>query len=153
MLGICMVDETEVRQIAKTKIAYQNVLLMAINDVRYCLAHSNSRSSLASLEALISVLPPEIREVVDGQLEDLKRMRKADEDREFEAYVQQYKEKHRIYGDLYEGAYHDCLEHLNNVIKPKYRRRYVSTALQLIVRVLDEHGLLRDYREEEIGSG
>jgi hypothetical protein len=121
-------NEPIMERLAKMKVAYHELLLLGINRAREDLAFGGDGTD--AIDALISILPPE---VYDSLAPVLNRM--AMKLRKELAYIRQYCDPTEARG-----------RHVSAI------RNYNLERLRLIIRSLDEHGLLREYRREEIGS-
>jgi hypothetical protein len=117
-------NEPMIERLTKIKIAYHTLLLLGINRAREALAFGSEGTN--EIDALIAILPPEVLEDISPSL----RRMKAELIRKL-------------------GGICDRLDEYR--LKPVYYRQYNEQRLSLIIRSLDEHGLLREYRSEEVG--
>jgi hypothetical protein len=121
-------NEPVVERLAKMKVAYHELLLWGINRAREELASGGVGTN--PVDALVSVLPPE---VYDELIPVFNRM--ASKLEKTLNYIRYYRDPAKAPEERYSAI-----------------RRYNLERLRLIIRCLDEHGLLREYRKEEIGS-
>jgi hypothetical protein len=124
-------NEPYLEKIAKTKVAYHTILLLAINDARSALARG--AEGTPEVEALLSILPPEVRSAISGRLSllDAKYQRVYSQLTRFNPLGD---EGVRIQRQIHQETW-----------------RYNLRRLSLIIQALDEHGLLREFKVEEVG--
>jgi hypothetical protein len=120
-------NEPILERLAKMKVAYHELLLLGINRAREDMAFG--RDGTDAVDALVAILPPEVY----GELAPVfTRMRK------------------RLNGEL-KYIRHYCDPAKAPTMYASTIRNYNLERLRLIIRSLDEHGLLREYRSEEVG--
>jgi hypothetical protein len=141
-------DAVAVERISKLKIAFHHLLLVAIADVRS--ASSNPFfDPLPALNSLWAILPPEIRSVLASDYARFEREISSATSRICKKY-----ERFRSGLPSYKRTQLDSrldLDLRREILS--VHRSSVLRFLSEIIRVLDEHGLLREFRREEIGGG
>lgn len=111
----------------KTHVNYAQILLLGINDVRFTFARGGDPGP--AIDGLFDILPPEIKELL---IPGINKFAKS-----YCRRVQKAK-----YADFSIRA-----QQLRAVWLNYCHRRFT-----LIVNTLDENGLLREFRKEEIGG-
>jgi biotin-(acetyl-CoA carboxylase) ligase len=117
-------NEPITERISKMQIQYHQLLLLGINRARDMDALGQDATN--AVDALISILPPEVLEDITPILNRL------------------YRELQRKLSNIV-----DPVEQIKK--KPIYVQEYNRKRLSVIIRSLDEHGLLREFRREEVG--
>jgi hypothetical protein len=133
-----MEEEIVEQKEVKHKIPYHTVLMSAISKASEALIYGDPYSAVLSLW---SILPPEIREVLKP---DWKKLND---------------DLHQINMKLYcevanpmDIPFYRSSPSLYCSLLLQYTRQYCAKFLSKVVEVLDDNGLLREYKKEEIGG-
>ena len=128
-----IVEEREV----KHKIPYHTVLMSALSEASRAIIYGDP---LPALEVLYSILPPEIRqELADDWANLHSELRRA---------VEKIREDLSISSAWYGFDFSTAFQHRVSAVV----RRLCSRFLSRVVDVLDDNGLLREFKKEEIGG-
>jgi len=137
-------EPVEIERWARMKIAYHQLLLWGVNDVRIALFQNDG---VEALQNLWSILPPEVRDVLRG---DYRSFTKS-----LEQLGKKYEDKLReIQSPMsYTPSQRQSRIGQLQIWFIEQKRSLVRRMLERVIEALDDHGLLREYRSEEVGSG
>ena len=172
-------DDTVVERRAKMFISYHNLLLWRLNDVSVGINRGDPRLP-DFVNTLLASLPPEVREKIAPEVAQLNATYSFERERALfgaSYYCNvpdscgSYKQE-RLDGDelvLLLKEHPEYLTDPNTKFKVNsksltkrqsvfadaefYRKNYAPRLLALVIQVLDEFGLLREFKREEVGGG
>lgn len=168
-------NRPDIERTVKMKISFHQLLLWAINDVRVALTKPGMDVG-AALDGLMAILPPEIAPLVNEKhivfakqfeletylaLNDVSYCIEHDDgaggSSMYRIEAKEYEETSKkpgfkVIGTRATPKFHSLDGPEVSNLKMTIYRAYVQRTLSAIITILDENGLLRDFRKEEIGG-
>lgn len=126
----------ELEKRLKEKISYNQLLLWGINDVRRSLGFGNAVEAEMRLTALVSILTSDVRPLADRALAPLR--------------AEHRKRMERLWPSNQRVMSYELGTYQRE--KNEGLFRFVAEGLSRIVEILDDHGFVRDFRQELVGS-
>lgn len=163
-------NQPALQKLSKMKVSYHSLLLWGINDVRVGVANRLSNTD-SRLNSLITILPPELRPDVDkflaGSIQNYNQQAHSIMFQKMYRPTWTTSEDKDIYEDDYlklspseRSSYcvnREIYRYGRNDMTPSVLTysaflKHIANVLAHIIEVLDNAGLMREFRREEIGG-
>jgi len=139
--------ETKIIREVRERVSYESILLTALRDAYFVLARGGN--GIEAINSFWSILTPDLQEALsDARKRFIRRLNEANKwFNEATASDFQYLGSKKVLSAQRSEHYQQCLSEL------KQKQHFACLEfLSEIVRVLDEAGMLRRYRREEVGE-